>query len=271
MRRILAIMGAAALAVQVAGCGDNDNNVFIGGCGDDVVSGNEQCDGTDLDGATCVSLGFQSGTLSSTSSCRFDTSGCSGGSRTATPQAATPTPVATATPGATETGPTATVAGPTATGGNNPTPTVTATPGSGPTCQQGDKIKVTIAVDYDDTSFPDVTGGTTSVQYPSGLDIPGNQSSTDQSRGENLTGTSGGFFNISDQDSNSDNIDDQVVVGLVGTQPFPPGNFASVEFDCAAGTTVPKAGSFSCTPDLSTSSGTTVAGATCSVASVTGP
>ncbi len=47
-------------------------------CGDGTVNGpSEQCDGTDLDGQTCVTQGFGSGTLACTSSCTFDTSGCS--------------------------------------------------------------------------------------------------------------------------------------------------------------------------------------------------
>lgn len=46
-------------------------------CGDNVVSGSEACDGTDLAGETCVTLGFFSGTLACSVACTFDTSGCS--------------------------------------------------------------------------------------------------------------------------------------------------------------------------------------------------
>jgi len=46
-------------------------------CGNDVVNSGEACDGTALAGATCESLGFLSGTAACTSSCGFDTSGCS--------------------------------------------------------------------------------------------------------------------------------------------------------------------------------------------------
>jgi len=47
-------------------------------CGDDFAEGNESCDGTDLSGADCLSLGFASGTLACTPGCGFDVSGCAG-------------------------------------------------------------------------------------------------------------------------------------------------------------------------------------------------
>jgi subtilisin-like proprotein convertase family protein len=45
-------------------------------CGDDNADPGEDCDGTDLAGETCVTLGFLSGTLACTASCDFDTTGC---------------------------------------------------------------------------------------------------------------------------------------------------------------------------------------------------
>ena len=45
-------------------------------CGNDIKEMWEQCDGSDLDGASCVSQGFSSGTLSCATSCVFDTSSC---------------------------------------------------------------------------------------------------------------------------------------------------------------------------------------------------
>jgi hypothetical protein len=45
-------------------------------CGDGIQEGQEQCDGQDLGGATCVSEGFSSGTLVCGDDCSFDTSGC---------------------------------------------------------------------------------------------------------------------------------------------------------------------------------------------------
>ena len=47
-------------------------------CGDGSIelADNEQCDGSDLGSASCVSLGFGSGTLACGSGCQFDLSGC---------------------------------------------------------------------------------------------------------------------------------------------------------------------------------------------------
>lgn len=45
-------------------------------CGNGVVGTGEQCDGSNLAGATCVSQGFASGTLSCNANCTFNTSSC---------------------------------------------------------------------------------------------------------------------------------------------------------------------------------------------------
>lgn len=47
-------------------------------CGNDILETyiGEQCDGTDLGGETCVSLGYDSGSLACKQDCIFDTSGC---------------------------------------------------------------------------------------------------------------------------------------------------------------------------------------------------
>ncbi len=48
-------------------------------CGDNVIrSGVEQCDGSDLGGASCVSRGYAGGSLSCGGACIFDVSGCTG-------------------------------------------------------------------------------------------------------------------------------------------------------------------------------------------------
>ncbi len=49
-------------------------------CGNGVIDDGETCDGTELGGATCVTQGFEAGTLACASNCgAFDTSGCTGG------------------------------------------------------------------------------------------------------------------------------------------------------------------------------------------------
>lgn len=45
-------------------------------CGNGVVESGEQCDGTNLNGQTCVSRGFTGGTLSCSGSCTFNTASC---------------------------------------------------------------------------------------------------------------------------------------------------------------------------------------------------
>lgn len=57
------------------GCSsDSDDDERL--CGDNFRDGNETCDTDQLNGATCVSLGFDSGTLACNGSCAYDTSGC---------------------------------------------------------------------------------------------------------------------------------------------------------------------------------------------------
>jgi hypothetical protein len=46
-------------------------------CGNGVIDSGEECDGANLNGATCTSLGFQTGTLACSGTCSFNTSGCS--------------------------------------------------------------------------------------------------------------------------------------------------------------------------------------------------
>lgn len=53
-------------------------------CGDGIIGDGEQCDGSVLGGATCVSRGFSSGTLTCGLSCEFNTLACySGGASSA--------------------------------------------------------------------------------------------------------------------------------------------------------------------------------------------
>jgi len=52
-------------------------------CGDEAIQTiyGEQCDGADLGGASCVTEGYERGTLGCSDSCRFDLSGCEGAGR----------------------------------------------------------------------------------------------------------------------------------------------------------------------------------------------
>ena len=69
-------------AIQARMTGDaNDIVTLLGGgtlesCGDGVKNGTEDCDDPDLGGATCASLGFESGTLACSVGCGLDVSGC---------------------------------------------------------------------------------------------------------------------------------------------------------------------------------------------------
>ncbi len=49
-------------------------------CGDQLLQEheNEQCDGSDLNGQSCQSLGYDRGTLSCTAGCRYDVTDCVG-------------------------------------------------------------------------------------------------------------------------------------------------------------------------------------------------
>lgn len=72
-------LGAGTLS-----CADDCQTIDTSGCtatpmcGDGVVNAPmEACDGMDLGGQTCVSQGFETGTLGCTIACQFDTTGCS--------------------------------------------------------------------------------------------------------------------------------------------------------------------------------------------------
>lgn len=59
-------------------------------CGNDVVDVDEQCDGSNLDGESCISLGFANGgTLTCLGNCAYNLSGCFSGSWPKTGQEAT--------------------------------------------------------------------------------------------------------------------------------------------------------------------------------------
>ena len=72
-----AVFGIISL-VYPSGC--HSRRIGIGKCGNNIVEEGEVCDGIDLGGETCVSQGYESGTLACLPDCSgYDTSGCSGG------------------------------------------------------------------------------------------------------------------------------------------------------------------------------------------------
>lgn len=83
--------------------------IKISVCGNEIVEGGEDCEGSDLGGKTCISLGYSGGTLSCDIACSFDTTNC---------LAPTPTPTPTSTPTST----------PTPTSAPNPTSNPTSAP-----------------------------------------------------------------------------------------------------------------------------------------------
>jgi hypothetical protein len=70
----------AAMQTQITGDTDDIVACLNGSCppscGDGMADGVESCDGSDLAGESCVSLGFASGTLACTPGCGFDIGGC---------------------------------------------------------------------------------------------------------------------------------------------------------------------------------------------------
>lgn len=54
----------------------------FGNCGNGTVDPGEECDGANLQNATCTTLGFSGGSLNCSSSCMFNASSCTGGALT---------------------------------------------------------------------------------------------------------------------------------------------------------------------------------------------
>ena len=69
------LIAAAALCLTAAGCGDDDGDPVYE-CGNNEADPGEACDGSDLRGASCSTLGLGIGTLACTDTCILDKSGC---------------------------------------------------------------------------------------------------------------------------------------------------------------------------------------------------
>ncbi len=76
-----------------------NTTVKISICGNGIIEGGEDCEGENLNGQTCESIGYGPGTLSCDIACSFDTSNCISPTPTLTP---TPTSTPTPTPTPTE-------------------------------------------------------------------------------------------------------------------------------------------------------------------------
>lgn len=90
-------------------------------CGDNIIIAGESCDGTNLGGATCIIFGFDYGTLSCSSTCEFNFSGCgsSGGGGTPDEDTINPVPGTAVSPAYASTSPfTVTYSGASDTGGS---------------------------------------------------------------------------------------------------------------------------------------------------------
>jgi hypothetical protein len=125
-----------------------------------------------------------------------------------------------------------------------------------PGCQ---KATLTVELDYDTAAA--AAGVTVILDYPTDLaTIPGFGSEPSViARLTNLTGQSG-IFSGGDGDSNDDNIDDRLSIGLVlGTESIAAGPFASAKFDCIADD-APLVSDFACTLDASDENGNAVDG-----------
>ncbi len=67
-------------SLLVAGCGDDDDLDPPGpACGNGVLEAGETCDGSELGGEDCVSLGWFLGSIACAADCTYDVSGCVGG------------------------------------------------------------------------------------------------------------------------------------------------------------------------------------------------
>jgi len=58
-------------------CNSRQETISGGSCGDNIINGNEVCDGNNLNGKSCITQGFISGILSCKNDCAFNTAQCS--------------------------------------------------------------------------------------------------------------------------------------------------------------------------------------------------
>ncbi|HZR82863.1 MAG TPA: hypothetical protein VFD92_17335 [Candidatus Binatia bacterium] len=133
-------------------------------------------------------------------------------------------------------------------------------PAGGTTCRT---LLATVRVSWQPSAAATAAGVVARVRYPASVDLPIDATGSARSRVENRTGAAGGLFDAVAKDTDADGRRDLVSVGLVTTG-IPPGDFATIRFDCRTGAAPPAASEFSCEPDVAGSQASLPA--TCSVA-----
>jgi hypothetical protein len=105
-------------------------------------------------------------------------------------------------------------------------------------------IRATVV--YDDPQSTLAAGGRMLLEYPSAVSIPGSgAASSVRLRVVNTSSASNPVFLASDNDTNSDTVDDTVFIVFALVTPWPTGPFATITFDCPADTPV-RAPDFDC-------------------------
>ncbi len=75
-KKILGLFQVVTVLILLGSC--DDSVKIVDACGDGVLDPGEQCDGAELSGATCATLGFhdEAAPLACAADCTFDTTGC---------------------------------------------------------------------------------------------------------------------------------------------------------------------------------------------------
>lgn len=77
---ILIVCGFYVFVQKIFADSVNVSAVIVSVCGNGTIDGDEQCDGSNLNGQTCSTRGFSGGSLSCNASCAFNSSACTSAS-----------------------------------------------------------------------------------------------------------------------------------------------------------------------------------------------
>lgn len=92
---------------------------------------------------------------------------------------------------------------------------------------------------FQDPSNTETAAGRLALAYPPAVSLPGTGAATSvRQRITNASGTSSPILLPSDADTNSDTIDDTLLLVFGTTAPWPPGPMVTISFDCTAETPV---------------------------------